>query len=58
MLKVALEDEGVDTWDWMIRDLADGDPLRMRKIRRTVPRDELAKAFAMKRYTDSAEPKE
>jgi len=55
MLNIVLEDEGVDEWDWIIHNLAEGDPIKKREIRQTCRPDEIAETYAMTTYSDSAE---
>lgn len=55
MLKVILEDHGVDEWDWIIHNLAEGDPIKKRDIRTTCRPDKIAETYAMNVYSDSAE---
>ena len=53
-----LEEEGVETWDWILRDLADGNPAEVRRIEQACTPYEIAKAYAMDIYVNSAELKD
>jgi len=59
-LKVVLDDEGVDAWDWIVQQLA-GDPpnpAEMKRIERECTPVEIAKTYAMHTYSQSAELKD
>jgi hypothetical protein len=60
ILKTVMEKkmEAIDRWDWIIRLLADGHPAEMKRIRETCTPFEIAKAFAMEQYVQSAELKD
>jgi len=55
-----LEDEGTDSWDWIVQQLA-GDPpnpAEKKRISRTCTPFEIAKTYAMHVYSNSGELKD
>ena len=56
VMKAKLDAE-TEPFDWMLAAITDYDPLRTKEIRRSCSPSEIAKAYAMKAYSNSASPK-
>lgn len=56
VLKVFLEENGVNTWDWILASLVDS-PAEIAHIEETCTYEQIATFWAMKTYSRSARPK-